>query len=73
MERSTHLWHVSSSSFLACTKHETRTQLRRYSIDYICIEPQQSENPFYQANCGTATEPSSVGMCKSERRAVPNE
>lgn len=42
-----------------------RKQVRRYKIDYTCVEPAQSENPFYSTNCGTATEPSLLGMCKS--------
>ena len=36
--------------------------MRRFKIDYTCVEPQASENPFFRSNCGTATEPSSVGM-----------
>lgn len=37
-------------------------KVRRFKLDYICIEAASSENAFYAENCGTAIEPSNLGM-----------
>ncbi len=51
---------VLASVSLAC--YTVWNQVRRFKIDYTCIESGASENAFYVENCGTATEPSSLGM-----------
>lgn len=51
---------VISTIALVC--YTVWNKVRLYKIDYTCIESASSENAFYSQNCGTATEPSSLGM-----------
>ena len=37
-------------------------KVRRSKLDYTCLEAANSENAFYAENCGTAAEPSTLGM-----------
>jgi len=37
-------------------------KVRRSKLDYTCLEAANSENAFYAENCGTAPEPSTLGM-----------